>query len=142
MDKIANELAETLKTCAAVADKLNKALAVLTNTPHIHAYLTVMDPQALKQAYEALGYPSHEGPLPVLRDVKLMRDGLELLRDDLVASSTVDEQNARAALRCAALIEQMGAGIVFAEARADKIFDEEMLRERKEAYADGDLFSR
>jgi hypothetical protein len=51
-------------------DTLTAALKVLVLTPHVRAYLAVMDPKALKQAQQALGLPVAPGGSPAL--VELM----------------------------------------------------------------------
>lgn len=138
MDSI-NNLAEALKQCSAIADKMQKALEVIVRTPHIHEYLTVADPKALEQASRALGNPEgHMGGLPSLKNMNLIIEALKLLRDTK-AEDTGDEQAQREALNAQHLIERLEPGFEAAAERADKIFAEEMAKERrKAAYEDND----
>lgn len=50
-------------------DTLTAALKVIVLTPHVRAYLAVMDPKALEQAQQALGLPVSRGGSPALIDL-------------------------------------------------------------------------
>lgn len=52
-----------------VVAEMENALKVIVLTPHVRAYLAVMDPKALEQAQQALGLPVSRGGSPALIDL-------------------------------------------------------------------------
>jgi hypothetical protein len=112
-----------------------KALKVLIMTPHIRAYLSVMDPKALAQAQAAAGLAEFN-PLPDLRDVQVIWDALQQFADNSdPEEGAIEEGTAehRKHLRARALVERIEAGMVPLMLREDRINAEEDVREQRKA---------
>lgn len=121
-------------------DELKDALRVFTRTPHIRAYLAVMDPKALEQAETALEVPEFQrgalkGPLPDLRDMQVLLDGVRaFLREHArVNPKVLTEADRRSAKRALALETRIAQSMVPLAEREDKINTEEDARERRKA---------
>lgn len=117
---------------------IEKALRVLVQTPHIYAYLSVMDPKALEQAKASIIELREYNPLPDLRDVQVIWDALQQFVDNHGELEEVESiKDVRKAQRAQALIERIEAGMVPLMLREDRINAEEDVREaRKAAMAD------
>lgn len=116
-----------------------KALRVMTQTPHIRAYLAVMDPKALEQAETALGVPEFlrgalNGALVDLRDMQVM---LEALRGYVLRYDEKDEVTGMPeilkARRAQELLTRIALGMSPLAEREDKINAEEDAKERRKA---------
>lgn len=116
-----------------------KALRVMTQTPHIRAYLAVMDPKALEQAETALGVPEFlrgplKGALPDLRDMEVVRRALIAFVDTFNKAEEVkDTAEIRRGSRAAGLRERIEIGMAPLVAREEKINAEEDAKERYKA---------
>lgn len=95
---------------------MEKALRVLVLTPHIRAYLTVMDPKALAQAQAACGIVACNEWLE-LGDVQVIWDALQQFADNsdpeeggCVEGSSIHRKHVRAR----ALVERIETGVAAA----------------------------
>lgn len=125
-----------LKPCPECqTEAANKALKVLIMTPHIRAYLSVMDPKALEQAQAAAGLADYN-PLVDLRDMQVTVDALQQFADNSDPEEGSIEEGTpmhRQHIRARALVERIEAGMVPLMLREDRINSEEDVRERRKA---------
>lgn len=137
------ELPKEYQILGVWAQKRTDALRVLTSTPHIRAYLSVMDPKSLEQAEEAIEVPEDrrgglKGALLDLRDAQVMQNALRMLVDsgdqaELAAGSAEQRSHARAQ----ALLARFELGMEPLVAREDRINAEEQQREHRKSLMGG-----
>lgn len=114
-------------------DPIARALQVMVTTPHIRAYLELIDPKALEQAQTALGLEGY-GPLPDLNYARVVRVALaEYAASHTNGASAADRQ------RAGTMRTRIEAGFVPLAAREARINAEEAEREaRKARFTDDD----
>lgn len=115
--------------------EMEAALKALVHTPHIHAYLSAMDPKAFRQATDALGYDAKLEPLPDLRDLMLMAEALSLLHTQPIPADEATPARGRQLKRLTELRNRLLNGLDPLIEREKTIAAEEDAREaRKAAY--------